>query len=74
MQNLMLSAHAHGLGTCAQGATALWSDPIRKEFKIPKGYNLLCGIALGYPSSHKVNSFKAERLPIDNIKLAKNNG
>lgn len=69
MQNLMLGAHARGLGTCAQGAVALWADPIRKEFDIPKGYKLLCGIALGYPSDDKVNSFKAERISIEEIKL-----
>jgi nitroreductase len=69
MQNLMLSAHAHGLGSCAQGASALWADVVRKEFDVPEGYKLLCGIALGYPSDHKVNSFRADRLPISQIKL-----
>jgi nitroreductase len=69
MQNLMLGAHARGLGTCAQGAVALWADPIRKEFQIPKGYKLLCGIAVGYPSEDKVNTFKAERISIEEIKL-----
>ncbi|MFM1950368.1 MAG: hypothetical protein RL418_55 [Actinomycetota bacterium] len=69
MQNLMLSAHAHGLGTCAQGATALWAEPIRSEFDVPAEYKLLCGIALGYPSNHKVNGFRADRLPIEKIKL-----
>ena len=69
MQNLMLSAHAHGLGSCAQGASALWADVVRKEFDVPEGYKLLCGIALGYPSDHKVNSFRADRLPIGQIKL-----
>ena len=69
MQNLMLSAHAHGLGSCAQGASAVWADAVRKEFEVPKGYKLLCGIALGYPSDHKVNGFNADRLPISDIKL-----
>ena len=73
MQNLMLSAHAHGLGSCAQGATALWADPIRREFMVPDEYKLLCGIALGYPSDHKVNSFRADRLPIEQIKLKPRN-
>ena len=67
MQNLMLSAHARGLGTCAQGASALWADPVRAEFNVPSDYKLLCGIALGYPSEHKVNGFQAERLPISEI-------
>lgn len=74
MQNLMLSAHAHGLGSCAQGASALWAKPVRAEFKVPKGYKLLCGIALGYPSDASVNSFQAERLPVSVIKLLPNSG
>ena len=69
MQNLMLSAHARGLGTCAQGASAIWAPPVRAEFKIPKEYKLLCGIAIGYPSTDKVNTFEAHRLPITDIKL-----
>lgn len=69
MQNLMLSAHAHGLGSCAQGASALWAKPVRAEFEIPKGYKLLCGIALGYPSEDSVNAFQAERLEPAVIKL-----
>jgi nitroreductase len=64
MQNLMLSAHAHGLGTCAQGAVAIWDDVVRKEFDIPKGYRLLCGIALGYPSDSPINDFKANRIDV----------
>jgi nitroreductase len=67
MQNLMLSAHAHGLGTCAQGAVAIWDDVVRKEFDVPRGYRLLCGIALGYPSDLPVNEFKANRIDVDEL-------
>lgn len=67
MQNLMLSAHAHGLGSCAQGAVAIWDDVVREEFDIPKGYRLLCGIALGYPSDSPINDFKANRLEIEDV-------
>ena len=67
MQNLMLSAHAHGLGTCAQGAVAIWDDVVRKEFDVPKSYRLLCGIALGYPSDSPVNDFKANRIDVDEL-------
>ena len=62
MENLMLSAHGHGLGTCAQGAVNIWDDVVRKEFEIPKDYRLLCGMAIGYPSDSHVNSFKAHRI------------
>lgn len=69
MENLMLSAHAHGLGACAQGASALWAPPVKAEFDVPKDYKLLCGIAIGYRSDHHVNSFEADRLNISEIKL-----
>ena len=69
MQNLMLSAHAHGLGTCAQGAVAIWDDVVRKEFDVPKGYRLLCGISLGYPSDSSMNNFKANRLEVEELTL-----
>ena len=67
MENLMLSAHGHGLGTCAQGAVNIWDDVVRKEFDIPKHYRLLCGLAIGYPSGSPVNSFKAHRIGSDEI-------
>ena len=69
MQNLMLSAHAHGLGTCAQGAVAIWDDVVRKDFDVPKGYRLLCGISLGYPSESSINDFKANRLEVEELTL-----
>jgi nitroreductase len=71
MENLMLSAHARGLGTCAQGAVNIWDDVIRKEFEIPKDYRLLCGLAIGYPSQATINQFKAHRLDASEIKFNK---
>ena len=67
MENMMLSAHGHGLGTCAQGAVNIWDDVVRKEFDIPKDYRLLCGMAIGYPSDATVNSFKAHRIGLDDL-------
>ena len=69
MQNLMLSAHARGLGTCAQGAVSTWEDAVRKEFDIPKQYSLLCGLAIGYPSDNKINSFGANRIDSSEIRI-----
>jgi nitroreductase len=71
-QNLMLSAHARGLGTCAQGAVAIWSNAVRREFDVPKDYKLIYGIAVGYPSKDKVNGFQAERLPAGDITIKPN--
>lgn len=74
MQNLMLSAHARGLGTCAQGMLAIWPRPVRREFRnqlsrFSRDYKLLVGISIGYPSDDPVNDFEAERLPISEIVL-----
>ncbi|MEY3770203.1 MAG: hypothetical protein RL390_1067 [Actinomycetota bacterium] len=69
MENLILSAHGHGLGTCPQGAVGIWDDVVRKEFEIPKNYRLLCGVAIGYPSSSNANAFKANRIaPSEKLK------
>ncbi|MBU3642890.1 MAG: nitroreductase [Candidatus Nanopelagicaceae bacterium] len=68
MENLILSAHGHGLGTCPQGAVGIWDDVVRKEFDIPKNYRLLCGVAIGYPSSSNANAFKANRIAPSEIK------
>lgn len=69
-QNLMLSAQARGLGTCAQGSVAMWSKAVRREFKVPRHYKLAYGLALGYPSDHPVNRYHAERLPVADITVA----
>jgi nitroreductase len=73
MENLALSAHAYGLGTCMQGAVSIWDDVIRKEFDIPKNYRLLCGIAIGYPSNAKDNTFRAHRISVEELLFKEKN-
>ena len=73
LENLILSAHARGLGTCLQGAVIIWDDVIRKEFDVPKDYKLLTGLAIGYPKDSHINKFTAHRLaPGDVIVPPKN--
>ena len=67
MQTLMLSAKTHGIGTCAQGYLGNYPDIIKSEFEIPDEYALVCGMSIGYPSDHPINSWRAERLPIDEL-------
>ncbi len=69
VSQLMLSAHARGLGTCAQGAVSIWADAVDREFDVPKGYKLLYGVAIGYPSDAHINDFAAHRIGADEIKL-----
>ena len=68
-ENLVLSAHANGLGTCSQGAVALWRGAIRKFVKVPKNYKLLYGIAIGIPSKNMVNDFRAHRISPQEIEI-----
>jgi nitroreductase len=67
LQSLMLAATNKGLGTCAQGALGIWRSPVEKHFKIPKDYKLVCGLALGYPEEDKVNSYRPEKLDLEEL-------
>ena len=69
LQSLMLSAQAHGLATCAQGALATWGGPVRAAFEVPPQYQLVCGVSLGYASEHVVNSYNPGRRPSAALKL-----
>jgi len=69
LQTLLLSAHARGLGTCAQGALAVWAGPVRAEFDVPDHYRLLCGVSIGYASDHPVNVYDPGRPPVDEVLL-----
>ena len=68
MQTVMLAAQSHGLGTCAQGYLGNYPDIIKEEFEVPAEYALVCGMSLGYPSEHPINSWKAERLEIADLR------
>lgn len=52
-QNLMLSAHARGLGTCWVGAPMLWlrSPAVRSQLAIPPGLTPMAALCLGYPQT-----------------------
>ncbi|MDF1630050.1 MAG: nitroreductase [Alcanivoracaceae bacterium] len=69
IQSLMLAATDEGLGSCAQGALALWRSPVEARFAIDKSYKLLCGLSLGYPLDEPVNQFKPERRTVAEILL-----
>jgi len=69
LQSLMLAATDAGLGTCAQGALATWSEPVRQRFEVPDSYRLVCGLALGYPADAKVNSFRPGRQALQEFLL-----
>jgi len=52
-QNLMLSAHARGLGTCWVGSPMLWlrNEPAKGKLKIPAKLTPVCAFCLGHPAA-----------------------
>lgn len=60
--NLVNAAHAHGLGTCAQGAIAMQAPVIREFLDLPEDRLVVCAVAIGRPDlSDRVNAFRTER-------------
>lgn len=67
-QNLMLAAHARGLGTCAIGLALLYEDIIRSEAAISPEFDIALIIAAGYPDFESpVNEFRSPRDPIEHF-------
>lgn len=67
-QNLMLSAHARGLGTCAIALTLLYSDVISSELNVDAEDEIVLSIALGFSDPEfPVNRFRASRERIDDF-------
>ncbi|SPE59141.1 putative Nitroreductase family protein [Verrucomicrobia bacterium] len=48
VQNLLLAAHAVGLGSCVMTAPLIVGGLIVRELEPPPGYELTCLVALGY--------------------------
>ena len=62
-QNLILAAHAFGLGSCLQASIAGYPDAIREFLKIPKTKLLVLGISIGYPDFEaNINSYQSSRV------------
>ncbi len=51
-QNLMLAAHARGLGTCPVGFAQSWLDlpEIKTELRVSQDYSAVIPLILGYPA------------------------
>lgn len=62
-QNLILAAHALGLGTCLQASVTNYADAIRQFLGIPESKQLIICISIGYPDPDaKLNTYRAIKL------------
>lgn len=63
-QNMLLAAHALGLGTCWIGSfDSVWEEQAKEVLGIPAGKRLLSLVALGYPAE----SGGSSRKPLDDM-------
>ncbi|WP_348627765.1 nitroreductase [Mesorhizobium sp. M2C.T.Ca.TU.002.02.1.1] len=64
----MLTAHALGVATIAQGSIAHRADVIREHIALPADHFVICGIAFGWSDDgHPANSFRMKRAPISDV-------
>jgi nitroreductase len=68
VQNIMLLATSHGLGTVAQAQAVVYPDIIRKVIDIPESKVIALGIAIGYPDwDDPVTQIYREREPLEKV-------
>jgi nitroreductase len=49
VQNLLLAGHALGLGSCVLTAPLIAREVVAHTLNLPRGYEITCLVALGYP-------------------------
>jgi len=68
IQNLILAAHAFGLGTCIEAAVASYPGEVRRILGLPDTERIVCGVAVGYPDAGAViNKLRSPRAPLDSF-------
>jgi nitroreductase len=74
MQNFLLVAHERGLGTRVKDGIKFLTnfedlqDEFYEEFQVPKAYQLISGIQLGYPTQEALKRNVPKRLPIEQMR------
>jgi nitroreductase len=64
LENVMIAAKARGLDTCPQAAFCKYHRIIARHLEIPSERMLVCGMALGYEDTSKIeNTLRTERAP-----------
>lgn len=67
IQNLLLAAHACGLGTCWMVDPLEYGNVLREKFSIPESKYLVSSVAIGYARDSKINEFKSSRDPLEKV-------
>jgi nitroreductase len=68
MENVMVSARAHGLHSCPQAAFAEYHAIIRQHLGIPENETVICGLSIGYEDKDAPqNALRTERAPLEDF-------
>jgi nitroreductase len=68
MENFLLAATAHRLGTCWMNAVSICEREIKKALNLSPELILVDGIALGYPvEGSPLNLLPRDRLPVEEV-------
>jgi nitroreductase len=68
IQNVMLTARAHGLATCPQAAVNPFHRILQEILQWPDNEMLVCGMSMGYEDRDAIESrFTTERAPVDSF-------
>lgn len=68
LENLMIAAWHHGIGTCAISAGVIYPDILHKLLNIPDSKRIILGLAIGYPDMESPKAtFRSDREPLQNM-------
>jgi len=68
MENFLLAATAHGLGTCWMNAVSICEHEIKRALNLFPELLLVDGVALGYPvEDSPINQLPRNRLPVEEV-------
>jgi nitroreductase len=65
LQTIMIAARARGLDTCAQVSFARYQEVIATRLDLEPGYDVVCGMSLGYAQDSAVNRLGMPRAPVE---------
>ncbi len=66
-QSLLLSAYNQGVDTIVAVAFVAHASYLHKKLNIPDDEAVVMGIGMGYRGDDKINKFKSDRVPLDDI-------
>jgi nitroreductase len=68
MENFLLAATAHGLGTCWMNAVSICETEIKKALNLSPELLLVDGAAVGFPvADSPLNQLPRNRLPVEEV-------